>query len=142
MMFLGRSEDKVKSAKFRTLSDFRSQRRETDRQIAGVGNTTNQLLRLGLEGPELSLEMLRDGADLLRLLVFAAADAVVVCEAHDSEESAWVRLGIAMALAFAPTGKLVYAVDRSLVHIPAHKKSGLNVVQMPTTMTKTAAKMA
>jgi len=58
------------------------------------------------------------GADALLPLIFAASDAVVLCESRDCEKNAWVRLGLAMARAFAPSGRLLYALDRNLVHVP------------------------
>eukprot|EP00933_Yihiella_yeosuensis_P072928 TRINITY_DN81487_c0_g1_i1.p1 TRINITY_DN81487_c0_g1~~TRINITY_DN81487_c0_g1_i1.p1 ORF type:complete len:1014 (-),score=193.37 TRINITY_DN81487_c0_g1_i1:160-3159(-) len=63
-----------------------------------------------------------DGADAMLPLIFGAADAVVYCESHFSEEDAWVRLYLALAHALAPFGRIVYQVDRRLVHVPKKSK--------------------
>jgi len=55
-----------------------------------------------------------ESSDAFLPLVFACSDAVVVCEAKDSETRAWVHLEVALAYAFAPTGNKMYSVDQKL----------------------------
>jgi len=142
-----RSGSKMSSTKFQTLTDLHRKRieREARSRLASLDESSRQgskigenpLVRLGLENPDINMDMLRDGSDVLRLLVFAAADAVVLCETHDSEDSAWVRMGLALARAFAPTGHTIYAVERSLVHVPQARKPG-QIREMPKVMVRSA----
>lgn len=56
-------------------------------------------------------------ADGLLPLLFATADAVVVCESHGYEDCAWLRTYLALSNIFAPFGRLIYSVDRRVVHV-------------------------
>lgn len=64
--------------------------------------------------------MTQAGADAMLPALYAAADAVVVCESRGFERSAWVRTHMALAFAFSPSGSHIYLVDRQLIHVPRH----------------------
>lgn len=57
------------------------------------------------------------GYDAMFPALFAAADGLVLCTSHAFAEDAWCRLYLSLGYAFLPTGRLMYEVDRGLVHI-------------------------
>ncbi|CAJ1335559.1 unnamed protein product [Effrenium voratum] len=57
------------------------------------------------------------GLDAMLPALFAAMDGVVLCNCHDFEQDAWCRLFLSLAYAFLPSGRLIYEVERNLVHI-------------------------
>ncbi|CAE7482406.1 unnamed protein product [Symbiodinium natans] len=57
------------------------------------------------------------GYDAMFPALFAAADGMVLCTSHAFAEDAWCRLYLSLGYAFLPTGRLMYEVDRNLVHI-------------------------
>lgn len=54
--------------------------------------------------------------DAMLPLVYAASDAVVVCETKEMEHRAWIRTELGIAHAFSPAGRLVYILGRSLAY--------------------------
>merc|ERR1719188_2943723 len=75
-------------------------------------------------------------------LIYAAADAVVVCESRDFMGSAWVRLHLALAHAFAPSVRNAYLVDRKLIHVPHRVRFPLEPDRPPLVATATGAVLA
>jgi hypothetical protein len=66
-----------------------------------------------------------DSRDAMLPLIFAASDAVLVCEAHDSDRRSWCRLEACLAYAFAPSCNKMYAVQHKLGTIRvANRKRG------------------
>jgi hypothetical protein len=59
--------------------------------------------------------MFEGALDALLPLVYAASDAVVLCEAASVDTQALTRASLGLAHAFAPGGRAVYALDKSIV---------------------------
>jgi hypothetical protein len=64
-----------------------------------------------------------DAYDALLPLLYAASDAVLICEAKDSEQRAWVRMETILAYKFAPSCRKIYAVDHKLGNVRVRRKA-------------------
>eukprot|EP00928_Gymnodinium_smaydae_P029750 TRINITY_DN22317_c0_g2_i1.p1 TRINITY_DN22317_c0_g2~~TRINITY_DN22317_c0_g2_i1.p1 ORF type:complete len:3830 (+),score=521.16 TRINITY_DN22317_c0_g2_i1:51-11492(+) len=48
-------------------------------------------------------------------LVYMVSNEVVMCESRDMDDRAWARMELSLAHVFSPSGRVVYALDRSML---------------------------
>lgn len=121
----------------RGLQSLKAWAEEHESEAAVARTTRADTAMEGRDATE-DAQVTQGAADAMVPLIFAAADAVVLCESKEMEECAWVRLGLALAHAFAPGHKVVYSVDRRLVHVSRHIRHPMDQDKAPLVPTATA----